>query len=352
MDLKKYGFNSYFEQESKMYEGFVLARVIEQHLNLYKIVCENGERLANVSGKFRYLAINVLDYPAVGDWVMVKDVETRGNVTIHHILKRSSVFVRQSAGTSSNVQVVVSNIDIVFICMSLNDDFNLRRLERYLTISWDSQAKPVIILTKSDLCKNIESKILEVETISIGVEIFICSYKDDSCFEKLKNYICEGQTVAFIGSSGVGKSTIINKLIGKDFIKTNEIRESDDKGKHTTTYRQLILLPSGGVVIDTPGMRELSIYSGDVSKTFEDIEEIVARCKFRNCTHSGESGCAVRSAIMDGIIEEDRFINYKKLKRELGYHSMNCRQREQEKLNRMFGGKKVFKEFQRNLKKR
>lgn len=352
MNLKDYGLNSYFEREARIYGEFVLARIVEQHLNLYKIVYEGGERLASVSGRFRHLSNGVLDYPSVGDWVMVGDIETESNAIIHHVLPRISVFVRQSAGTSNDVQIVASNIDIVFICMSLNDDFNLSRLERYLAIAWNSQAKPVVILTKSDLCKNLEARLLEVESVSMGVEIIICSSKDGSGFDQLNNQIHKGKTVAFIGSSGVGKSTIINRLIGEEVLETKEIRKSDDKGKHTTTYRQLILLPTGGIVIDTPGMRELSLYSGDVSRTFKDIEELIVKCKFRNCTHSGEYGCAVRRAIDDGVITEKRFINYQKLERELDYYGMDSRQREKEKLNRMFGGKKSFKEFQRNLKKK
>jgi ribosome biogenesis GTPase len=352
MDLNNCGLNDRFAQEAAQCEGFALARITEQHRNLYKTVSENGEHMAVVSGKLRHQSDNALDYPAVGDWVMLEDTGTDGNAVIHHVLTRSSVFVRQAAGTAGDAQVVAVNIDIVFLCMSLNADFNLRRLERYLTVAWDSRAKPFIILTKSDLCEDLTNRLAEVESVSMGAPIIVCSSENGDGFDEVNAQISAGKTVAFIGSSGVGKSTMINRLLGEDTLATKAIREDDDKGRHTTTHRQLLLLPGGGIVIDTPGMRELSLYSGDVSRTFEDIEELAVQCKFSNCTHSGETGCAVRRAIDDGVLSEGRFENYQKLGREVGYDGMNSRQREQEKLNRMFGGKKALKEFQRNLKKK
>ncbi|MDR1379429.1 MAG: ribosome small subunit-dependent GTPase A [Synergistaceae bacterium] len=334
-----------------MYGGFVLARITEQHRDMYKAVCEQGERATVVSGKLRYASDIASDFPAVGDWVMLDDAGTNVNAVIHHILRRKSVFARQAAGTGNNVQIVAANIDTVFISMSLNADFNPRRLERYLTVAWDSMALPVIVLTKSDLCEDLPSRLVEVETVSAGVPVIVCSSENGDGFEEVNAMIGTGKTVAFIGSSGVGKSTIINRLLGEELLATQAIRENDDKGRHTTTHRQLLLLPSGGVVIDTPGMRELSLYSGDVSKTFVDIEELAMQCRFNNCSHTKEPGCAVRRAIKDGSLSEKRFENYLKLEREVNYEGLNSRQREQEKLNRMFGGKKALKQFQKTLKK-
>ena len=190
--------------------------------------------------------------------------------------------------------------------MSLNADFNIRRIERYLTIAWDSLASPVIVLTKSDLCNDLPQKLDELSSVSMGVPVIVCSAENGDGYEEINTYIEQGKTIAFVGSSGVGKSTMINRLLGKDVLVTKKIREDDDKGRHTTTHRQLLLLPDGGIVIDTPGMRELQIYIGDLSKTFQDVEEIAAQCKFSDCSHGAEPGCAIREAIKNGILSEKR----------------------------------------------
>ena len=195
-------------------------------------------------------------------------------------------------------QVVATNIDTVFICMALNNDFNLRRLERCISIAWDSGATPVVVLTKSDICNDLNNKLSEVYSIALGIDILTTTTQEQNDYTKLFQYISDGKTVAFIGSSGVGKSTLINCLLGGQYLKTNGLR-NDDKGRHTTTHRELIMLPSGGMVIDTPGMREFGIWSNDtgIEKTFSDIEELICQCRFRNCTHSGEPGCAIQKAL-------------------------------------------------------
>lgn len=351
INLKNYGLNEHFEQETTLYKGLFIARVIEQHRDLYKVVGENGVIDASVSGKFAYHANDQTSYPAVGDWVMIDRLDGNiGNAIIHNILRRKSVFARKSAGTENAGQVIAANIDTIFICMSLNADFNFRRIERYLTIAWDSMATPVIVLTKSDLCFDIPQKRNDIASVSMGVQVITCSSENGNGFDKINAHIGQGKTIAFVGSSGVGKSTLINRLMGQDLLATRAIREDDAKGRHTTTHRQLLLLPNGGIVIDTPGMRELQIYAGNLSKTFEDIEEIAARCKFGDCNHGAEPGCAIREAIENGTLSEKRFESYQKLQREVSYAGLNTRQIENEKLNRMFGGKDEMKQFKKHIK--
>ena len=348
--MKDYGLSDRFLNESKMY-SLNVGRIISQDKGAYKAVTENGEFKAQVSGKFRYNAINVSDYPAAGDFVMLD--ENNGNAVIHHILNRKSAFIRKAAGTSHDDQVVAANVDTVFICISLNKDFNLRRLERYISIGWDSGAIPVVVLTKSDLCDNIESILTDLNDVALGLDIMITSSLAND-YENIKKYIKYGHTVAFIGSSGVGKTTLINKLLGEEIYETKETR-NDDRGRHTTSKRELILLPDGGIVIDTPGMRELGIESADFSKAFADIDDLSKLCKFNDCTHTKEPGCAVKRAVEDGSLTKERLDNYFKLKKEANYDGLNSKQIETEKLSRMFkdvGGIKNARKFAKEKNKR
>ncbi len=219
------------------------------------------------------------------------------------------------AVTAHDVQVVAANIDTIFICMSLNNDFNLRRLERYLSIAWDSGAVPVVVLTKSDLCDDVSAMLSEIQKIAIGLDVVVTSGMTSDGYRAIMKYIAPGQTVAFIGSSGVGKSTLINRILGESLIETREIRK-DDRGRHSTTRRELFITPTGGAVIDTPGMREIGLESVNLSKAFIDIDELAEQCKYSNCRHENEPGCVVKKAIEDGAISEERLQSYKKLKKE------------------------------------
>lgn len=330
-----------------------LARVTSHHGEIYKIRTNENEMLASVSGKFAHNAASNISFPVVGDYIIISNKES-DKAVIHEILKRSSIFLRKAAGTSNTEQAIAANIDYVFICMSLNNDFNLRRLERYLSISWDSGAVPVIVLTKSDLCDDVEAKISDIESIAYGTDIVTTSSLEDVGYDKLMGYIKIDKTVAFLGSSGVGKSTLINRLVGEDILETKEIREDDQKGRHTTTTRNLIYLESGGAVIDTPGMREIGVESGEVSHTFADIEDMALNCKFSDCKHLSEPGCAVKNAIEDGVLSEKRLESYRKLKIEMGYDGLNSKQLERQKLDRMFakmGGLKSVKRILKEKKK-
>ena len=359
INLNDYGLSERFEQEATLYHDLFIARVTAQHRELYTVLCEAGEISASVSGKFAYHADDSADFPAVGDWVMIDRTDkNEGNAVIHHILRRKSALARGAAGagrgatgTKTAGQMIAANIDTIFICMSLGADFNLRRIERYLMIAWDSMATPVIVLTKSDLCNVLQQNSDEIATVSMGVDVLVCSSVNEDGYEAVRSYIGYGKTIAFIGSSGVGKSTLINRLMGQDVLATKSVRADDDKGRHTTTHRQLLLLPNGGIVIDTPGMRELQIHTGDLSKTFEDVTELAVRCKFSDCSHATEAGCAVREAIESEVLSEKRFESYQKLQREASYDGLNARQIENEKINK-FGGKNKVKQFKRNLVKK
>lgn len=354
-NLENYGISQRFLTEATLYPNCNSGRVVSQYKDLYKVVTNEGELLAEVSGKFRFETRYLSDYPVVGDFVMLDRTSDRsGNAIIHHVLTRKSAFERTAVGLKNQVQVVAANIDTVFICMSLNNDYNLRRLERYLSVAWDSRANPVVILTKSDLCNNIQERLSEVFAVAVGVDIIVTSSLDEQSSHKLMPYLKRGSTSSFIGSSGVGKSTLINLLTGqtgKKILSTSEIRK-DDKGRHTTTRRELILLPQGGVVIDTPGMRELGVDSVDLSKSFADIDKLTEQCKFKDCSHNTEPGCAVRAAIENGELDRQRMENYQKLRKEARYDGLSSKQIESEKIKAMFAGMGGIKNARKFIKEK
>lgn len=347
IDLTGWGLTARFAQEATLYDApLVLGRVTEQHRQLYTVVTDAGFADTSVSGSFAYHAADGTAFPAVGDWVMLEP--QTGASVIHHILTRQSLFVRKAAGMEHAAQIVAANIDLVFICMALNEDYNLRRLERYLSIAWDSGATPVVILTKADLCDDAAEKCRQASDAAPGVDVVVCAALVQDGYASVLPYVQPGKTIAFIGSSGVGKSTLINRLAGTEALATGDIRD-DGKGRHTTTHRQLLQLPDDAVVIDTPGMRELGAMGADTAKAFADIEALGAQCKFQDCTHTVEPGCAVRAAVENGSLDAARLENYTKLLAEANYSGLSSRQIEEEKLQRMFGGKGEYKQAMRTI---
>ena len=319
--MRQYGLSEIFEKSAGRFADLTVSRVLSQEKGNYRLVSAQGEKWGEVSGRFLYHIQTKSEYPAVGDFVMADWNESGGSAVIHHVLPRKSSFIRKAAGEKNEEQVVAANIDTVFMCMSLNNDFNLRRLERYVSIAWNSGAAPVVVLTKSDLCRDPDHKLLEVSSVAAGVDVLVTNTIHQNGYEQIYPYLSEGKTIAFIGSSGVGKSTLINCLLGEKYLDTNGLR-NDDKGRHTTTHRELILLPSGGMVIDTPGMRELGMWDAEagIDQTFSDIEKLAQRCRFRDCTHSGrEPGCAVQEAAERGELPMDRLRSYQKLMNENRY---------------------------------
>jgi ribosome biogenesis GTPase / thiamine phosphate phosphatase len=322
-DLTTLGWDEVFEANFKSYEanGYTAGRVALEHKHFLRVYTQYGEVLAEIAGKLRHEAVNRRDLPAVGDWVVIRSRSERDRAMIHAVLPRRTSFVRKIAGSRTEEQIVGANIDTVFLLTSLNQDFSLRRIERYLIVAWESGASPIIILSKSDLCDRVTDRINEVQSVARGVPIHAISVVTGYGIQDIAQYFKRGQTVALLGSSGVGKSTLINHLAGVDLLKVQTVRDHDDHGRHTTTHRELILLPAGGLVLDTPGMRELQLWDGDESlpSVFDDIEAIALQCFFSDCRHQDEPGCAVRETLVAGKIDTGRYESYEKLQKELKY---------------------------------
>jgi len=360
MLLEDIGWNDYFKAlfELSKIENSFPARIACEQKNLYTIFCEAGELLGEVSGKFKHDAGSRADFPAVGDWVVVTPRPNDNRATIHSLLPRKTVFSRKAilgGGPAYGLgrteeQILTANIDSVFLVSGLDGDFNLRRIERYLSVAWDSGAVPIIVLNKSDLSENIEIQIEQVEGIALGVLIYPVSAKNNQGMESLIEHIGKGKTVTFLGSSGVGKSSIINCLLGNDQLVIGELRKSDGRGRHTTTYREMLLLPNGGIVIDTPGMREIQVWtdSDGMERTFSDIEELANRCRFRDCNHATEPGCAIMKALDDGTLDKKRYNNYLRLQKEVRHLKLRQDQKEARRISREWD--KKIRQHHKNMK--
>jgi ribosome biogenesis GTPase len=321
MQLETLGWDSHFDESFQEYksQNLLPARIAREHRSQYLAYSELGELSAKVRGKLRFEAGSKENMPAVGDWVAVRLLDGDSRAVIYGVLPRKSAFLRKVAWVKTESQVLAANVDVVFLVMGLAKNFNLRRLERYLTLAWESGAMPVVLLNKADLCEDVDSRVAAVGGVAFGVPIYAISAKNGTGLDVVTDHIGSGRTAALLGSSGVGKSTIINRLLGTERQATGDVRESDGLGRHITTSRELVVLPAGGVVIDTPGMRELQMWADEESLkgSFDDIEILAEGCRFRDCTHESEPGCAVLQAVEDGGLEAKRVTSYKKLRREL-----------------------------------
>ena len=323
MSIHHWGWNGYFEAVWKDSErgNTVPARVLAQSRGIWRAAGDFGECPAEAAGKLRLAAEEGGDWPAVGDWVAAELRDQGSAAQIHEVLPRRSRFVRKTAGKKIAGQVIAANVDVALLVSALDGDFNPRRVERYLTQCWESGAKPVIVLNKSDVCEAPQTKMREMERVAMGVSVCAVSAKTGQGFDELGKYLACGQTIVLLGSSGVGKSTIVNRLLGRSIQEVQEVRESDSRGRHTTTAREIFALPSGALLMDTPGLRELQLWDADegISQTFSDVESLAERCRFGNCRHHGEPGCAVQAAIEAGELDTARLENWRKLQRELAF---------------------------------
>lgn len=302
-----------YENEQQGYT----ARIISQHHTIYRAECGGKTLEARVCGKLNHAAKQYSDFPCVGDYVLLdRENDSQGEAMILSILPRKSLLTRAKPGSSQNAQTIAANLDCLFICMSCNRDYNIARLERYLSAANGAGVEPIVVLTKSDLTDEAEALAAQLSAAHPGLRIITCSSMEHSGTQPIREILAEGVTAAFVGSSGVGKSTLINELLGEERMNTSAIREIDSRGRHTTTHRQLMPLPCGGAIIDTPGMRTLSLDESDVGGTFEQIEELGLRCRFGDCTHTNEPGCAIRAALADGTLDERLWRSYEKLREE------------------------------------
>lgn len=323
--LAQYGWSDALQRELDSLDlaGLVPGRVTVQQRGRYRLATADGDLDAEVAGRLRHrIAAGEAEMPVAGDWVAA--AASGGTALIQHVLPRRSAFTRLAAGPGApTAQVVAANVETAFLTASLNADLNLRRLERYLATAYESGAAPVFVLTKADLCPDVEGAVETVEAIAFGAPVIAVSAVTGGGLEALRARLAPGETAVVLGSSGVGKSTLVNALAGGAVMATGAIREDDARGRHTTTHRELILLPGGGLILDTPGMRELALWDAEagVSAAYADLEALFPHCRFRDCAHRTEPGCAVQAAIAAGELDEGRLRGWRKLQREVAYEA-------------------------------
>jgi len=316
--LEQLGWGPHFEPLAvELTEELIPARVAEEQRGAYLLLTESGPLEATVTGRLMHATAAREDYPAVGDWVLARKLPGEERAVIHRTLPRRTRLSRKVAGTRVDEQIIAANVDTVFLVSSLNAELNLRRIERYLSVIWESGATPVIVLNKADLAENSQMLMTGVEGIAPGVDLYTTSAATGEGVDSLRRYLEVGKTVAFIGSSGVGKSSLVNRLLAGEVMAVNEI-SNYDKGRHTTTSRQMLTAPCGGLIIDTPGLRELGLWDADagLGMAFSDVERLAGACAFGDCQHRSEPGCAIQAALDSGELGHDRLESYRKLQRE------------------------------------
>lgn len=325
--LEDYGFTHFYREQTDAYADLAPARVTAVHREMYQVISEFGETNARLAGAMFHKVQQSGDFPAVGDFVLIK-FNPQGDSVISKVLDRKSKFSRpdysgHAAGYAKTIleQVVAANFDYVFILASLNHDLNVNRIQRYLSAAWQSGATPVVVLTKADLMTDFSQPLKAVQQAAVGADVAAVSAVSGAGLADLSEYLQPTKTIVFLGSSGVGKSSLVNALAGKDIMAVNTIREDDSKGRHTTTHRQLIRLPGGAMIIDTPGMRELGMWdsSAGVGEAFADVEAFLGGCKFSDCKHENEPGCAVTEAIANGKLSAQQWQSYLGLKKEVRF---------------------------------
>lgn len=321
MNLTSLGWDASFEALFQPHSaaGLIPARIAVEHRSSYQVLGEDGSYAARCSGRFLHHLSERASMPTVGDWVALENRPGAEQADIQAVLPRRSAFSRAAAGRPTSQQIIAANIDTIFLVTGLDHNFNLRRIERYLTVASDSGADPVIVLNKTDLCPEIEARLGEVEAVARGVPVSAVSAISGHDMHEIELFIRPGRTVALLGSSGVGKSTLVNRLLGQPVQDTGPARIDDDRGRHTTTTRNLFVMPTGGILIDTPGLREIGLWETDVDQTFADLGELALRCRFTDCGHETEPGCAVQEAIESGVLDPGRLANWRKLQREQAF---------------------------------
>ena len=356
VNLESLGWNSFFsnteEYISYTEKGLKPARILLEHKSRYDLGIEGLKLSATIAGRLRFKFNSKDQFPVVGDWVMVSALEGENRAVIFEILPRRTVIARKAAGPKTEAQVLAANVDTIFVVSGLDRDFNLHRIERYLVIAWNSGAQPVLVLNKEDLCPDVPAYFLEAQKVAPAVPIIITQANIGKGIDGLKPYLGGGKTAVLIGSSGVGKSSIINDLAGREVQKIKELSKATHKGKHATTQRPMIFLPDGGIIIDTPGMRELQIWEGEdgTDEVFSDIEKLALNCKFTDCQHETEPGCAVLTALEEGSLDIDRFENFRKLQKEAAY--LERKQNQRAALEEKKRWKKISQEVRLRLKEK
>lgn len=353
MTLQDLGFNKTLEdyRKEKKIDSFAIGRVILEHKDRYVVKTETKELDSELIGSLRFTAESRYDLPAVGDWVAISEYD-QDKALIHHIYPRNSIIERQAVGKSAQTQIIATNIDYALIVQSVNRDFNINRLERYLTICNTSNVEPIIVLSKIDLIgePKLNELLAEIKKRIKDVAVYAISNQSHIGLDRIKALIKKGKTYCLLGSSGVGKSTLLNQLTGKDVMITGEISERIDRGKHITSHRELVVLESGGILIDNPGMREIGIThsSSGLETTFDEILELSQNCKFNNCTHMNEKDCAILAAVESGEIDASSYANFQKMEKERAFFESSVE--EKKKKDKNFGKmiKNIKKERKRN----